>query len=268
MATARTYRSKAVVLDSVKLGETDLIVTMLAESGRQLRAVAKGGRKPGSRLAARVQPFCTVDALLARGRNLDVFSQAELVGAPLGAQPSYEQLCAASAIAEVAKMCCFEEADDPFVFAITTRALEVAGSLSSGCRDCRASAPESVRPDVSEGAQLDIVVAAYILKVLSHVGYRPDFSACVACGDKDVSFFSASAGGLLCASCAASIAGAQRIGSREVGWLRSLLALRFDELASCSVDFATSFRMVELAHLWAATHLDCRLRAVEFLLGR
>ena len=129
MAGSRTYRTKALVLDKTKLKETDLILTMLDERGRQVRAVAKGARKPGGRLAARCELFCTVDMLLAHGRSLDVVSQAELMEAPLGAAPDYETTCAASAIAEVARVCSFEDAEDPFTFAISGRSrLSAAGS--------------------------------------------------------------------------------------------------------------------------------------------
>ena len=55
MAGGRTYRERALVLDKTKLHETDLIYTLLAENGRQVRAVGKGARKPGSRLAARCE---------------------------------------------------------------------------------------------------------------------------------------------------------------------------------------------------------------------
>ena len=181
MAGSRTYRTKVLVLDKTKLKETDLILTMLDERGRQVRAVAKGARKPGGRLAARCELFCTVDMLLAHGRSLDVVSQAELMDAPLGSAPDYETTCAASAIAEVARVCSFEDAEDPFTFAITQRALTLVGSgLNS--------------------AHMDLLVAAFVFKLLSHVGYRPDFSACVSCGDPMLSHFSAQAVGLLCGS--------------------------------------------------------------------
>lgn len=86
MAGSRTYRTCVIVLDKTKLKETDLILTLLARDGREIRAVAKGARKPGSRLAARCELFCTVDLLLAKGRSLDVVSQADLVG-PAGRRP-------------------------------------------------------------------------------------------------------------------------------------------------------------------------------------
>mgnify|MGYP000155142853 CR=1 FL=1 len=128
------------MLDKTKLKETDLILTMLDERGRQVRAVAKGARKPGGRLAARCEMFCTVDLLLAHGRSLDVVSQAELMEAPLGAAPDYEMTCAASAIAEVARVCSFEDAEDPFTL-----------PSRSGRSHCRSGL---------DAAHMDLLVAA------------------------------------------------------------------------------------------------------------
>ncbi len=249
MTGSRTYRTKAIVLDKTKLKETDLILTLVDEQGRQIRAVAKGARKPGGRLSARCELFCTVDMLLAHGRSLDVVSQAELLRAPLGAAPSFETTCAASAIAEVARLCSFEDAEDPYLFAITQRALELSGKAELSVK-------------------LDILVAAFVFKLLSHVGYRPDFSACVSCGDTMLSYFSPQAGGLLCGSCASSVPGAELVSTGEIAWLRALMGNTFDELLTVEVDPHTAAFLLGLSHLWAATHLDQRLRAMEFMLGR
>lgn len=255
MAGSRTYRTKAIVLDKTKLKETDLILTLVGESGRQIRAVAKGARKPGSRLAARCELCCEVDVLFAHGRNLDIVSQADLIASPLGAQPSYELLTAASAVAEVAETCTYEDAEDPFVYAITRAVLT---HLAAAASDAPAQSP----------AHLDLLVAAYIFKLLSHVGYRPDYSACVACGDPSPGYFSAQAGGLLCASCASGVPGCEPVDANMARWLEGLVSMRFSELAIAPIDSHTAAHVLGLAHLWAATHLECRLRALEFLLGR
>lgn len=248
MAGSRTCRTRAIVLDKTKLKETDLILTLVGEDGRQIRAVAKGARKPGSRLAARCELFCEVDLLLAHGRSLDIVSQAELVAAPLGASPSYELLMAASAVAEVARLCTYEDARDLFVFPITRAVL---GHLAP-----------------ADPVHLDLLVAAYVFKLLSHVGYRPDYSACVLCGDEAPSRFSAQAGGLLCESCSKDVPGCEPVDAVLIGWLRCLILLTFSELAEAPADMRTSARLLGLAHIWAATHLESRVRSLEFLLGR
>ena len=187
--------------------------------------------------------------LLAHGRSLDIVSQAELLEAPLGAAPDYEVTCAASAIAEVARVCSFEDAEDPFTFAISSRALELVGGGL-------------------DAAHMDLLVAAFVFKLLSHIGYRPDFSACVSCGDPMLSYFSPQAGGLMCGSCASSVPGAELVSTGEVAWLRALMGMTFDELMDQKIDPHTAAFLLGLSHVWAATHTDQRLRAMEFMLGR
>lgn len=246
MVRRRTRRTRALVLDRTKLGECDLILTMLDASGAELRAVAKGARKPGGRLAARVELFCEVDLLLASGRSLDVVGEASLVEPHARLRGDYERVAAASAVCELARLTCFDGAEDGFLFPICARAL-------AACEEA------------GDQAHLDLVVAAYAMKVLAHGGWRPELAGCCACGDEAVAFFSAAAGGALCASCAREVAGAEPVGPAQVAWLRALLRLTFDELLAVPAEAQTSAFLLALAHSWAATHLDCRLRALEFL---
>lgn len=248
MAGRRTYRTRAVVLDRTKLGETDLILSLLAADGSERRAVAKGARKPGGRLAGRVELFCETDFLLAAGRSLDVVSEASLVEPHARLRGDYERVAAASAVAEVARLTCYEDAPDGFLFPICSRAL-------TACEQA------------SDQAHLDLVAAAYAWKVLAHGGWRPELGGCCACGDADVTYFSATAGGALCASCAREVAGAQELSAGEMAWLRALLGCTFDELLAAEIDSQTAALLLALAHSWAATHLDARLRAMEFLAG-
>ena len=82
MAGRSSRRLRGIVLGRTKLGEADLILTLLAQDGSQVRAVAKGARKPGGRLAARCELFCEGDYLVAHGRNLGIVSQAEHIFTP------------------------------------------------------------------------------------------------------------------------------------------------------------------------------------------
>lgn len=248
MAGRRTYRTRAIVLDRTKLGEQDLILSLLTEDGSAVRAVAKGARKPGGRLAARVELFSQTDFLIAAGRSLDVISEASLANPHARLRGEYELVAAASAVAEVARLTCFEDAPDRFLFPICARALEA-------CEQAQ------------DQPHLDLVVAAYVMKVLAHGGWRPELGGCCACGDEDVTFFSSAAGGALCASCAREVAGAQFLPAGQLAWLRALIACTFDELLAAAIDAETSVSLLGVVHSWAATHLDARLRAMEFLAG-
>lgn len=244
----RSVRRRVIVLARTKLAEQDLILTLLADNGEQVRVVAKGARKPGGRLASRAELFCEVDALIATGRSLGVVAEATLVDAHEGLRGELERVSAASALAEIARLTCYEDVEDRYLYPILSRAL----------RACE-QAPDQ--------AHLDLVVAAYAFKVLSHAGWRPELLSCIACGDEAVSHFSAPAGGLLCASCAKDVAGATELSATEVLWLRALISMTFDQLLDAQLEPELAALLLSLAHSWCAVHLDARLRAFEFMLS-
>lgn len=244
----RTTRQQAIVLGRTKLSEHDLILTLLARDGSQMRAVAKGARKPGGRLASRVELFCESDLLIAKGRSLGIVSEADLVDAHKGLRGDLERVSAAEAVCEIARLNCFEDIQDPFVYAITSRAL-------TACEQ----APDQRR--------LDLVVAAYAFKVTAHGGWRPQLDACMSCGDRAISHFSIRMGGVLCASCARDIEGAIELSTSELAWIATLLTSTFDQILAMDADVQLTTLMLSLAHGWCATHLDARLRAFEFMLS-
>lgn len=248
MARAKTYRTRAIVLRQTKLSETDLILTLLGDDGCEHRAVAKGARKPGGRLAGRSELFGEVDLLVARGRNLGIITEAQIVDAHRGLRDDVDRMNAAFCVIEVARLTCYEDAPDAFLYPICARAL----------RACE---------EACDRAHLDLVVAAYAFKVLAHGGWHPQISSCVACGDEHPTRFSVLAGGALCESCARDVEGAEPVDSRQLDWLSSLLRLTFDQLLVADVDEMTSSLLVSLAHVWCTTHLDSRMPAFEFLVG-
>lgn len=248
MPRSKTYHVHALVLDRTKLGESDLILRLLCEDGSQVSAVAKGARKPSGKLAAKVQLFSECDFLLAHGRNLDVVAEAQLVCAHEGLRGELDRVSAASVISEVAKLTSFEDATDPYLYPICSRAL-------SACEQA------------SDTAHLDLAAAAYTFKVLAHQGWNPSLEQCVSCGDPAVTRFSSIAGGALCESCSKDVEGAEPLDTATFSQLHSLVYATFDELFAMDIAPEQSSLLVSLAHHWAATHLDTKLRAFEFMLG-
>ena len=248
MAARRKVRERVIVLSRTKLAEQDLIVTTMNDRGEQVRAVAKGARKPGSRLAARTELFCEVDMLMTEGRNLGIITEAQTLDAHVGIRSDFDKVSAASAVCEVARLTCDEHLEDPFSFAILSRTLAVIEG-------------------VSDQAHMDLCVAAYAFKVLSHHGWQPELEQCVSCGEVPVTRFSVQAGGMLCDSCSRDVAGAHEVSDVTVGWLSALIGCTYDTLMASDVGETLPSELLSLAHEWATTHLDSRLRAMEFYRG-
>ncbi len=248
MATRRKVRERVIVLSRTKLAEQDIIVTAMNDRGEQVRVVAKGARKPGSRLAARTELFCEIDMLMTEGRSLGIITEAQMLDAHVGVRADFDKVAAASAVCEVARLTCDEHLEDPFNYAILSRTLSVI----------------EMAPDQ---AHLDICVAAYVFKILSHGGWQPELEQCVSCGEVPVTRLSALAGGMLCDSCARDVAGARLVSDMVARWLSALIGCTYDTLMASDASEVLSNELLSLAHEWAATHLDVRLRAMEFYRG-
>src|SRR6059058_3963890 len=80
-AREHLYKSEAIVIKRMDLGEADKILTIFTPHFGKLRVVAKGVRKVTSRLAGHVELFTRSQMLLAKARNLDIVTQSETVDA-------------------------------------------------------------------------------------------------------------------------------------------------------------------------------------------
>src|SRR5438105_12465153 len=75
-----TYRDRAVVLRKLDYGEADRIFTFLTRTHGKVGAIAKGVRRPSSKLGPSPELYGHVDVLLAKGRGeLDVVAQVQRV---------------------------------------------------------------------------------------------------------------------------------------------------------------------------------------------
>jgi DNA repair protein RecO (recombination protein O) len=72
-----TYSVNAINVGSFNLGESDKIITLFSSERGLIRAVAKGARKPGAKIAGRAELLSVNKLLLAQGRTFDIITQAE-----------------------------------------------------------------------------------------------------------------------------------------------------------------------------------------------
>ena len=65
----------AIVLSRFDYGEADRIMTLLTPVQGKFKAIAKGVRRPTSRLGGALEPLAELRVALARGRTFDVVTQ-------------------------------------------------------------------------------------------------------------------------------------------------------------------------------------------------
>lgn len=246
-----TYPLHALVLGKTKLSESDLIMTLLAEDGSQVRAVAKGIRKTRSRLRGVVEVFAEVSLLCATGRNLDIITEARLVDAHEGCRCSYERICAAEVVCELARKLTY--ADNP-----QEKLFDMIQAALCALEDC-------------EEESLRLLACAAMLKMVSLVGYRPLLTSCTLCGtclDAAVRrpAFSIDAGGMLCDDCAARVPHIN-VPRELLRWAETLVRSTFAEICGYHLDEGITTMLLELASDWIGHHAGVQLRSLQYLQG-
>jgi DNA repair protein RecO (recombination protein O) len=188
-AVARPYRTEAVVLRSLRLGEADRVLHLYSLERGRVGAVAKGIRKTKSRFGARLEPLSHVTLHLHQGSGeLQTVTGVDLVRPHATVREDPYRLGVGLIGAEAMLRLFTNEERNERAFAALTRFLDALDVL----------APRSERP------ALDPLALAFQLKLLWLSGYLPHLTSCVECGVADAPLvgFSARAGGAVCRSCA------------------------------------------------------------------
>lgn len=177
------YRDEAIVLLTHKLGEADRIVTLLTREHGKVRAVAKGVRRTSSKFGARLEPFMMVDVQLRSGRNLDLITQAETIGAfakDIGRD--YSLYTTGVAMLETAERLIAAEHEP----ALQQYWLLVGAVRSLARRDHTAS----------------LILDSYLLRAMALAGWAASFEDCAICGARGPhASFSIAYGGSVCPRC-------------------------------------------------------------------
>ena len=226
-----TYSCRAIVLRKTRLKESDLIVTLLSETGAQRRAVAKGARKPTSQFASRLELFCEVDLLCSEGRSLDIVKEARIVRARDGVRRSLEHAVAAAPMAELLERISQPSLEDPRLFQASSVAFATLEK-----------APRSTVPAIA---------AAHLLKILAFSGLRPSLDGCVVCGSaaqeqpQETMRFSFHEGGLVCPRCVRQAETAP-VSAAAIGWARFFLSSPFAAILQETPSLEGSFAVLRL----------------------
>ena len=248
-ARERLYRIEGIVLKRQDFGEADRVLTLLTPDRGKLRAVAKGVRRTTSRKAGHIELFSQSHLLLAKGRTMDVITQAQAVNLFRALHDDLLRFTYASYMAELVDKFLEEEDAQEDVYLLLRGGLEALGETQGE-------------------SSLALLARFFELRLLSLVGFQPSLFACANCGqplDAVDQYFSATAGGALCPACRTSQRDALPLTLNALKVLRFLQTRDYPQVRSLVLSADVHRELERLLLRYLSQVLERHLKSPEFL---
>lgn len=229
------------------MGEADRLLTVLTRDRGKLTLLAKGVRRQASRKAGHIEPFTCTEFLIAKGKSLDLVTQAETVEAHRHLREDLWRSSWAYYVVELADA--FTQEADPNA-PLFDLLLETLGRLDGG------------------EADLALAVRYYELHTLALAGYQPQLFRCVQCNallQPEINFLSLPRGGCLCPQHGAHHPETIALPLPVLKVLRFLQTRAWEEVAALQISPETAALVESVLARYIVYHLEHTLRSSTFL---
>ena len=149
----------AIVLSRFDYGEADRIMTLLTPELGKIKAIAKGIRRPTSRIGGSLEPLAELRLQLAKGRTFDVVTQVTMQHAWLGLRDDLEVTATAWYCAELVDRSLEERHAAEPLYLLLRRAYELLDAAMAPGR----------------------VARWFEMRLCDELGVRPEVDRCVEC---------------------------------------------------------------------------------------
>lgn len=254
MTQSRTYRAVGLTLRKTPAGEADLVASLYTREHGKLDVLARGARRLTSKLIGHFEPLTLLRLSIARGRSLDIVSEAEVVNSFADVKSNYTSVARGLHIVELIDGFSAESASNPQILELALQTLDAIGKQSDGAND-----------DLC----VDLPIRYFELQLLMRSGFLPELYQCVECGyelEPERHRYAAGAGGVLCLDCGPADIVVRPLSLPALKILRLLHRTEsVDLLPQLHVPFALQgeiqYILSETIQYW----LDRRLRSQSFL---
>lgn len=207
------YVTDAINLKSYNLNDADKIIVMYSKDNGLIKGVAKGIKKPKSKLGARMDLLAANTIQLLKGRSMDTILQAQTVNNFRKTREDIDKLMLSSYVSELVMN--FGEGSE-------TASKEIYDLLYKALN--RISDSNSKKDSL-------IAVIKFQLKLLLIMGFCVELDSCLCCRERvldEEMFFSSRMGGIICKECNKTLGVKLKMHHKIRDFLEAMLQFDFD----------------------------------------
>lgn len=235
---------EGIVLRSIDYGESNKILTIFSREIGKFGAVARGAKKPNSRLASVSQPFTYGYFLCSTNKGLATAQQGEIIELFRSITEDLFLTAYASYIVELLDKSTDERVNNPYLFELLYQTLKY----------------------IDEGYDPQIMKNIFEMKMLPVLGLRPNFEHCVSCKSPEGPFvFSIKEAGLLCHRCIEHDPHHLKLNGTTIRLLRLFSFFDLNRLGSINVKETTKSELETCISAYYEEYSGLYLKTKRFL---
>ncbi|SDZ20092.1 DNA replication and repair protein RecO [Proteiniborus ethanoligenes] len=241
------FKTEGLVLRQTKYDEWDKILTIFTRNNGKVQAIAKGARRPKGSLVASTQVFSHSDFLLYQGRSLYHVNQADIINSFFSLRDDLYKLAYGTYIIELVDAASIEGVENTKLFDLSIKTLKVLSGLDKDYKK---------------------LLAAFELKYITFIGYRPQISRCVLCNGElgNIIKFSSQQGGAICQSCFQDGIGGATVSKDILIKMKELLFVHLDKINDLKMSIKDIDIIEKLISNYIMNHIEKNnFKSLEFL---
>jgi DNA repair protein RecO (recombination protein O) len=246
MAKPRVYKTEAIVLKRTNLGEADKILALYTPNFGKIRAVAKGVRRPKSKLGGHVETLARSSMMLAVGRNLDIITQSQTIDSFLPLRSDLWRTSCALYTAELVDRFTEEHIENYSVYRLLLNTIN----------------------NIVKTDDADLLLRYFEIQLLGYLGYKPQLQTCIHC-KKELepveNYFSASGGGTLCPNCRATEPRVRPLSLNALKVMRLFQSSTYDQARKVKLNPGLSKELETIMREYIRYILEREVKSAEFL---
>ena len=237
-------KCEGIIIRTTNYGETNKIVTIYTREWGKVGVMARGAKKPSSRLAAVTQPFTYGYFLVQRSTGLGSLQQGEMISSMRSIREDIFLTAYASYIVDLTDKAVDDRKPNPFLFELLFQTLNF----------------------INEGYDAEIIVNIFEMKMLNSLGLYPVLNQCAICKNTDGHFsFSIREGGLICHRCLEKDPYHYKISAATVKLLRLFYYIDLTRLGNISVKPETKAELKKVITAYYDEYSGLHLKTKRFL---
>lgn len=235
---------EGLVLRTTDYGESNKIVVIFTRENGKIGAMARGAKKPNSRLASVSQPLTYGHFLVMLGSGLGSLQQGEIIHPLKSLKQDIFLTAYASYLVELTDKATEERKRNPYLFELLIQTLTY----------------------MDEGLDPQVLTNIYEMKLLHSFGLYPILDGCAICKETEGTFaFSIKEGGFICHRCIHNDPHHLKISPSVARLLRLFYYIDIHRLGSINVKDETKREIKKVIDAYYEEYSGLQLKTKKFL---